>query len=133
MDIPVALPVAQIAHHGRDGISEVQGNAQISLCPRIGQCLEERRVRRIVLWSGRQKGCAVRQIDLRLGQPDELNGLCHSRRNDNAQRIGISNVFLRENYQTPRNELRIFACFKHSRQPVQSPVRIGIAQTLDIG
>ena len=64
----------------------------------------------------------LREVELRFGQPDELDRARSRVGDDERERIGHPDVFGREDHEPARDETRVFSGFEHARQPVEAGV-----------
>ena len=73
----------------------------------------------------------VREVELRLGQPDELDGPRRGVGDEERLRVGEPDVLRREDHEPARDEARVLAGLEHPREPVEPGVGIGAADALD--
>src|SRR5581483_406884 len=71
------------------------------------------------------------QVELRLGEPDELDGAGGGVGHDERHRVGHAHVLRREDHEAAGDEAGVLPRLEHARQPVQARVRVRAADRLD--
>ena len=64
------------------------------------------------------------EVELRLGQPDELHGAGRGIGHEQARRVGEADVLAGEDHQAAGDEASVLAGFEHAGEPVERGVRV---------
>ncbi len=73
----------------------------------------------------------MREVELRLGHPDELDRTRGGVGDDETVGIGHADVFRRQDHESPSDEARVLPCGDHAREPVEAGVDVGATDALD--
>ena len=75
----------------------------------------------------------VGQVELGLGQPDELDGPGGGVGDHERQRVGHADVLAGEDHQAPGDEAGVLPGLEHAGEPVEAGVGVGAPDALDEG
>ena len=84
-------------------------------------------VERVRFRRERQIHRRLRQRQVALGRPDEIERLLGGERHRQRAGLGQADIFAGHAHHAPREVERVFARFEHARQPIERRVGIGIA------
>jgi hypothetical protein len=131
MRVLVALSVTEAFSPLVVTISEVDWHLSPGLIAHIGLGSTKGHSHPIRLGGRSEVHHCVGQIQLRLGQANELDRPSSCVGNHERVRIGHTDVFAGQDHESAGNEASVFACLEHSGQPIQTSIGVGASNRLD--
>ena len=133
MRIPVIFAVAQLFHQRCGRIADMQRDRAVRrVVPDLSQSRVDRHVGRVALGARGQVDRRFGQRDASFGHADLVHRVEAGVGEQQPVRIGQPDVFRGEDYEPPRDELRVLASGEHAGQIIDRRVRVAAAHRFDV-
>jgi len=130
MGVAVFVAITQLFHQLGRRVAQMQRHFKRAVFGGAAQCGLEAHIHRVAFWRTRQIGDGLGHRQLALRAAETFLHIPGRQAQAQRARVGVADVFAGHAHHPPGDIQRVAAAVDHSREPVQSTVRVGATHRL---